>query len=218
MLSARVAQRLEHRCRGAFLGGRKKVTVVAAMNPPIQNPQEACVIVDETNAVVGSATRKEMREGNLIHRCSYVLVFREHVPDHALLDRGELFVQRRVKWKETYPHFFDPAPGGVVGDGESYEENARREIEEEMGVKSTELEPKLDFFYGDETSRVWGRLFSCVWPGPFALQESEVESAEWLPFRDVLELMDGDAPVCPDSAQAIRAFVKRIDETPHSIG
>ena len=30
--------------------------------------------------------------------------------------QGELYVQKRVAFKETYPSHFDPAPGGVVGE------------------------------------------------------------------------------------------------------
>ena len=57
-------------------------------------------------------------------RSSFIFVF-----DPA----GRLFVQRRAAAKETFPRHYDMAPGGVVGAGESYEENAAREAEEEMG-------------------------------------------------------------------------------------
>ena len=165
----------------------------------VQNPNELVCIVDEENKVVGSATRAEMRAKNLIHRCSYVMIFN---------DEGKMFVQRRVSFKETYPHFYDPAPGGVVDAGESYEVNARREIEEEMGISITESDLKhhFDFLFEDGITKVWGRLFSCKYNGPFTLQESEVESASFMDVKEVQKLI-GDKIVCPDSALAVTRFL-----------
>ena len=47
----------------------------------------------------------------------------------------------------------------LAGVGESYEDNAVRELEEEMGITGVPLETLFDFFYGDSTCRLWGRLF-----------------------------------------------------------
>ena len=45
----------------------------------VQKPQEQVAIVDRENNVVGGATRKQMRERNLMHRASFVLVFNKQV-------------------------------------------------------------------------------------------------------------------------------------------
>ena len=163
----------------------------------VQNPKELVCVVDESNRVLGSATRSQMRAENLVHRCSYVMIFNKE---------EELFVQKRVSFKETYPSLFDPAPGGVVGFDESYEENALREIEEEMGVKGdVKLKKHFDFLFEDKFSRVWGRLFSTTYNGPFVLQEEEVESAQFMKVEAVKQLIE-DNKVCPDSALAIKKF------------
>lgn len=36
----------------------------------------------------------------------------KYVPPHL---QEQLYVQKRVAFKETFPSFYDPAPGGVVG-------------------------------------------------------------------------------------------------------
>ena len=56
-----------------------------------------------------------MRTERLPHRCSYILVFNS---------RGELWVQKRTMIKDIYPGYWDPAAGGVMQVGESYEESA----------------------------------------------------------------------------------------------
>lgn len=69
------------------------------------------------------------------------------------------------------------------GAGESYEENAAREIEEEMGVTGVDLKKEFDFFYSDEVSRLWGRLFSCQYEGNFTLDPEEVESGQFMSIK-----------------------------------
>ncbi|CAN0582974.1 unnamed protein product, partial [Ectocarpus sp. 12 AP-2014] len=60
--------------------------------------------------------------------------------------------------------------GGVVGHGESYEDNARRELEEEMGVKATGLRHCFSFHYKDNHTNVWGDAWDCVWGGEIVPQ------------------------------------------------
>lgn len=80
-------------------------TVAMATPAPVQQPLERVVIVDADNRVVGATTRAEMRARNLIHRASFTFVHNS---------AGQLFVQRRVAWKETYPSHYDPAPVRVL--------------------------------------------------------------------------------------------------------
>ena len=169
----------------------------AATKNAVQKPGELVTVVNERNEECGSpATRAEGRAKNLIHRCSYVVIRN---------GAGDFFVQKRVAFKETYPSMYDPAPGGVVGL-ESYEENAKREIEEEMGVPSSvALRRHFDFFHEDNVSRVFGRVFLARFDGPFELQESEVESASFMRAEEV-EALIADGKVCPDSAAAFARF------------
>lgn len=37
-----------------------------------------------------------------------------------------------------------------------------RELEEEMGIKDAPISKLFDFWYSDNTCRLWGRLFRCV--------------------------------------------------------
>lgn len=57
-----------------------------------------------------------------------------------------------------------------MGAGESYDDNAAREVEEEMGVKGVPLEPLFKFYFADDVTRCWGKAFRCVYDGPIALQ------------------------------------------------
>lgn len=156
--------------------------------------EEQVTIVDAANRVVGSAPRSRMRREGLPHRATYVFVFDSE---------GRLYVQHRTVTKDVYPGYWDLAAGGVVLAGESYEESAVRELAEEMGISGVPLEPWFDFYFEDGASKVWGRVWSCVYEGPLVLQQEEVQGVERMPVEDIL---DGSVSrqFTPDSLIALR--------------
>jgi len=137
---------------------------------------EIVVIVDREDNVVGSAPRSEMRARRLPHRATYILV---------LPSEGRLLVQKRTATKDVYPGLFDPVAGGVVLAGETYEEGAARELEEEMGISGVPLRREFKFWFEDAAIRVWGCVFSCHWSGPVTLQGEEVEYAVAMTFDEI---------------------------------
>jgi len=150
--------------------------------------QELVTIVDEENNEITAVQRREMRAGRLIHRATYILVFNSG---------GELYVQKRTQIKDVFPGYYDVAAGGVVLSGETYDEGAERELAEELGIRGAPLTPLFDFFYEDETIRLWGRAFSCVHDGEMVLQEEEVESGSFMNVDEVFRLAETE-PFTPD--------------------
>ena len=164
---------------------------------PALSSQEIVMVVDDENRPVAELPRHRVRSENLRHRTTYIFVF----------DRqGRVLVQLRTAIKDMYPSYYDLAAGGVVAAGESYEENAEREAEEELGIRDTALEPKLDTYYEDERNRCFGRVFTCIHEGPFTLQPEEVESVA---FHTVEEIATGSvSPVTPDSLLAFNRLLE----------
>ena len=142
---------------------------------------EQVQIVDENNVEIAAVSRSLMREQNLIHRASYILVFNK---------AGQLYVQKRTMNKDVYPGYYDVAAGGVVLAGETYEDAAERELEEELGLYEIPLTHCLDHYYDDAANRVWGRIFRCQHEGPFTLQEEEIESGGFMDITQVLDSAD----------------------------
>ena len=157
---------------------------------------EIIVIVDENNSEIGTATRAEMRQQNFIHRASYILVFNSS---------GAIFVQKRTKIKDIYPSYYDIAAGGVVQADETYEESAKRELKEELGITAA-LNFLFDNYYVNENNKVWGHIFSCVHDGPFILQEDEVESGEFMNIQDILSA-DNNKKFTPDGIEILKKLI-----------
>jgi 8-oxo-dGTP pyrophosphatase MutT (NUDIX family) len=160
---------------------------------------EIVVIVNEHNHVVGAAPRREMRAKRLPHRSTYILVFNS---------LGELYVQKRTLIKDVFPGYFDVAAGGVVVAGETYEQGAERELEEEMGIRGIPLHRLFDFYFEDDHTRLWGCAFSCVYDGMVVLQEEEVESGAFVPMSDLLRRAETE-PFTPDGMYVLRRYLER---------
>jgi 8-oxo-dGTP pyrophosphatase MutT (NUDIX family) len=163
---------------------------------------EMVTIVDEHNQVVGSATRREMRARKLSHRSTYILVF------NAL---GEIFVQKRTATKDVFAGYYDVVAGGVVLAAESYEDGAKRELEEELGIRGIPLRTLFDFYFVDQDVRVWGRAFSCIYNGEMTLQEEEIESGEFMPLRAVLARAKTER-YTPDGMYVLYRLIGRADD------
>lgn len=161
--------------------------------------EEIVAIVDGRNQVVGSAPRREMRACNLLHRSTYILVFNA---------RGQIYVQKRTMNKDVFPGYYDPATGGVVLTGESYEQGAVRELEEEMGIRNVPLTRLFDFYFADQRTRVWGGVFSCVYDGPLTLQEEEVESVSLITVEEILRRAETE-PFTPDGLYVVWKYLNR---------
>ena len=155
-------------------------------------------VVDAQDRVVGRASRGEVRAHRLRHRATYLLVFN---------NRGELFIHLRTADKDIYPSYWDVAVGGVVGAGESYDDGARRELAEEVGIRDAVPEALFDFAHEDERNCVNGRVYRVVWDGPLVLQAEEVVRGEWLPPAAVRERMRRE-PFCPDGVVAFERFLE----------
>ncbi|MFG3498372.1 NUDIX domain-containing protein [Streptomyces sp. NPDC047928] len=136
-------------------------------------------VVDERDEVVERLPRGEVYARGLRHRAVFVLV-------RDADDR--IFVHRRTATKLIFPSLYDMFVGGVVGAGESYEEAALREAEEELGVTGLPRpEPLLKFLYEDAGGR--GSWWSSVYRVRCDLPVSpQVEEVAWHAFLPAAEL------------------------------
>ncbi|GLX53548.1 putative Nudix hydrolase [Streptomyces hygroscopicus subsp. hygroscopicus] len=138
------------------------------MNPA----DEILDIVDEHDRVVGQLPRGEVYGRGLRHRCVFI-----QARDAA----GRLFVHQRTATKLVFPSLYDPFVGGVVGAGESYDEAALREAEEELGVTGLPRPTYLfKFLYDDGAGKTW---WSAVYEVRCDLPvKPQVEEVQWHDF------------------------------------
>ncbi|MFB6980624.1 NUDIX domain-containing protein [Streptomyces scopuliridis] len=144
-------------------------------------------IVDENDRVVGRAPRGEVYARGLRHRAVFVL---------ARDAEDRIFVHRRTPVKLIFPSLYDMFVGGVVGAGESYDEAALREAEEELGVSGLPRPvPLFTFLYEstEGTGSWWSRVYEVRCTLPVRPQVEEVAWHDFLPEEE-LERRLGQGP------------------------
>ena len=160
-------------------------------------------VVDDDGRVVGVVTRREMRARRLPHRSTYILVF-----DRA----GRLFVHLRTATKDLYPSHWDTCAGGVLTAGEAFDDGARRELLEELGVDAP-LERLFPFRWSDERTIVHGMVYRVVHEGLFRLQPEEIVSGGFLALDAVAERAAWE-PFTPDGLAVLAEYQRRFAGAP----
>ena len=82
-------------------------------------------IVDKNDRILRYAQRSDVHGNNLRHRAVHILIFSQ---------ADEVYLQQRSRGKDRHPLKWDSSAAGHVGARESYDEAARRELKEELGV------------------------------------------------------------------------------------
>ena len=146
---------------------------IAPPTPPAElgMGKERFPVVDKNDRILRYARRSDVHGNNLRHRAVHILIF-----DHA----GDVYLQQRSRWKDRRPLKWDSSAAGHVTAGESYDETARRELEEELGI-NVPLEKilKLPESAGTEQEFVWlyrGRIHSHP-----IVNRSEIETGAFFP-------------------------------------
>lgn len=126
-------------------------------------------VVDEQNRVLRVASRHEVHTQGLLHRAVHIFVFNR---------AGELFLQRRSRWKDVHPLAWDSSAAGHLNAGDDYDETAGRELLEELGVEAR-CKPFGEIPACAMTGWEFVRIYQATHEGPFRLPPAEIECGEW---------------------------------------
>ncbi|MDT7704987.1 MAG: hypothetical protein QOG20_594 [Pseudonocardiales bacterium] len=159
-------------------------------------------IVDENDRVIGQSPRGEAYARGLRHRCVFI---------QARDAEGRVFVHRRTPTKLVFPSLYDMFVGGVVGAGETYDDAALREAEEELGVSGLPRpRPLFKFLYDDGSGRTWwSSVYEVRCELPVAPQAEEVAWHAFLPEEELARVL----PVwewVPDGLEAYRRLREHL--------
>ena len=132
-------------------------------------------VVDENDQVIGQRPRGEVHREKLRHRAVHIFVINT---------RGELFLQRRSRWKDVHPRKWDSSAAGHVNAGDTYDATAPRELEEELGVRAP-LERIGELPASEATGWEFVKIYRAVHSGPFRLPPAEIESGNFFTHEQV---------------------------------
>ena len=127
-------------------------------------------VVDKMDRILRHAARSEVHGDNLCHRAVHILIFNE---------TGELYLQQRSRSKDRHPLLWDSSAAGHVMAGESYDETAKRELQEELGI-NVSLKKVLKLSVSPQTGQEFIWLYRGQLSGNIRPNRSEIESGAFL--------------------------------------
>lgn len=145
-------------------------------------------IVDEYDNVLRTVSRVEMRRDRLRHRAVFILVRNS---------AGKVLIHRRSEAKDLWPGWWDVAVGGVVASGEAYDEAARRELREEVGIEAEPTEVSSGTYDDPDVSLI-ARCYTVCHDGDVRPQDGEVAEFLWVGLEELSERL-AEARFLPDS-------------------
>jgi isopentenyldiphosphate isomerase len=160
-------------------------------------------IIDEQGAVIGQASRASCHgDPGLVHRVAHVLV----------VDRNDrIFLQKRSMRKDIEPGKWDTSVGGHLQVGESYDQAAVRELEEELGI--TGVTPQCLYTYRWSTSIESEdiRTYLVVWGGgddcAFKLQAEEITDGRFWTRQEIQDNI-GKGVFTPNFEQEFERYLR----------
>jgi isopentenyl-diphosphate delta-isomerase type 1 len=156
-------------------------------------------IVDEDDEVIGQKTRKEVHSSNdFIHRTVHVFVFNS---------KGEVLLQMRSMKKDEYPGYWGDMAGHISA-GDDYEDTAKRELKEELGIE-VPLEVMMKFRKRFDNDQEIITLFKCIHEGPFKHNPEEIDEIRFFSPDDIRELL-ANGKVAPGARIALGAYIKSL--------
>lgn len=136
-------------------------------------------IVNENDKIIGYKDRKDRNSTDIV-RLSAVWVTDTE---------GRILLAMRALNKIHAPGKWGPAAAGTVEEGENYEDNAYKELEEEIGVTGILLRESKKFFRESNGTRKFIQLFLGKVPIGQKLipEEEEIEQLKWFSKEEFLD-------------------------------
>ena len=128
-------------------------------------------VVDKNDRIRRYASRSKVHGNNLRHRAVHILIFNQ---------AGDVYLQQRSRWKDRHPLKWDSSAAGHVTAGEAYDETARRELKEELGV-DVPLEKISKITASPRTDHEFIWLYRGIVTGAPVPNKCEIETGVFFP-------------------------------------
>ncbi|OIO44392.1 MAG: hypothetical protein AUJ41_02990 [Candidatus Pacebacteria bacterium CG1_02_43_31] len=148
---------------------------------PYDDQTELFYLVDKNDKVLGFTARKQAhKDRSKIHRSVDVV---------ATNSSKQILLQKRSKHKDTFPGFWTISASGHVTYGQTYEQAAKREIEEELGIH-----PPLRYvakeLYDMGIEQEYSTIYSTsIEETPTNFDKTEIDEVRWVDIDSLAEFL-----------------------------
>lgn len=142
--------------------------------------EEKVVLVSENDKILGLMEKQQAHINGLLHRAFSVFLFNA---------RGEMLLQKRAAEKYHSPNQWTNACCSHPRIDETYENAAKRRLNEELGI-DCEISEKFYFIYkADVGGNLWehelDHVFTGIYEGEFYLNLEEVSEVRYISMENL---------------------------------
>jgi 8-oxo-dGTP pyrophosphatase MutT (NUDIX family) len=150
--------------------------------------EEQNEVIDREGNTIAIVSRKEIKEKKLRHKAAFIIVKNS---------KNQYFIAQRSHTKKTYPLKWSFGAGGAVMAGESFDNAAKRELEEELGIKE-KVEYLFDFPFDSEEIHYLAKVYETIFNKEVIIEKREYEQGKWASVEEIFN-MNKKGDFCPDS-------------------
>ena len=141
-------------------------------------------LVNENDEVIGKEDREIIYQKNMKNfRVINIIV---------VANDGKIVLPKRSNNRKLFPNCYDFSVGGHVSSGETYEEAAYRELEEELGISNVELE-EIGYFRPEELgTSSFSKLYRLMYDGNFEYDKDGIAEIFYKTSDEIEKLLEED--------------------------
>jgi isopentenyl-diphosphate Delta-isomerase len=148
--------------------------------------KEILTLVDKNDNVIGEELREKCHKQGLWHRASTIFI---------LNSKDEVLIQKRAP-NMSHPNRWCTSASGHVLVDESYEQAAKRELKEELGIECEfkEIGKLAERTIGrpDEIENEYNMVYVCYHEGPFNPQKEELAEVKFISIPELRKEIEQD--------------------------
>jgi isopentenyldiphosphate isomerase/intracellular septation protein A len=146
-------------------------------NKTPDNKAEWVPLVDEKGMLIGKATRAEVHRGpGKLHPVIHL---------HIINSKGEIYLQKRAKNKDTFPGRWDTSVGGHVDLGETIEQALLRETVEELNITGIHPIPMVQYKWETEIESELVFSFRAIYNATPVFNKLEIEDGRFWNINEI---------------------------------
>ena len=157
-------------------------------------------IVDEQDTVIGTIYRKDEIYGKHILRSASIFL---------LNSKKQILLQLRAKESKRYPLHWDVSGGGHVNSGESYQDCAKRELFEEIGIQVEHLNllKKHHFTLDNNRKRINSSYVAIIEETKILIDPVEVADARWFSISEINKMIENNEKFHPECEFLLKQYL-----------
>lgn len=150
-----------------------------------QSPDEIFDVVDENDVVFEQRTRGDVHRLGLRHRAVHILVFNSS---------NQLVLQMRSAEKDEFPSTWTSSASGHVDSGEDYDDAAKRELQEELGL-NCEFQRLHKFAACEQTANEFVVLYTATTDQTPTFSTAEIQRLDLVNLEDLFQRIEENPTV-----------------------